>query len=260
MKWKLAALAIVLLLVIPVLVVIYYRFDPELLIKLSFYLDLANPSMRIVKVQEGLRKEEVAEALFQKLDWNEEEKNAFVKLALAGKSAEGRYFPKTYLIHKDEDPAKIGEMMFTEHRKAVEKIKPKSVLNEENVLKIASIIQREAAGKQDMALISGILWNRIWNEMKLQVDATLQYAKGNEGNDWWPQVSGKDRKIRSPYNTYLHEGLPPSPISNPGQAALQAAYNPQKTNCLFFLHDKSRRIHCTRTYEEHKKNIELYLK
>ena len=260
MKWKLAVVAVVLLLAIPVLVVVYYRFDPGVLTKLSFYLSLANPSMRIVKVQEGLRKEEIAEALSEKLNWEEGDKIAFLEFSRGTTNPEGRYFPKTYLIHKDEEPAKVGDMMFTEHRKAIEKIKPKSVLNEENVLKIASIIQREAAGKQDMALISGILWNRIWNEMKLQVDATLQYAKGNEGNDWWPQVSGKDRKIRSPYNTYLHEGLPPSPISNPGQAALQAAYNPQKTNCLFFLHDKSRRIHCTRTYEEHKKNIETYLK
>ena len=96
--------------------------------------------------------------------------------------------------------------------------------------------------------------------MKLQVDATLQYAKGSVENDWWPQVSGKDRKIKSPYNTYLHDGLPPSPISNPGAAALYAAYNPQKTSCLFFLHDKNRQIHCTKTYEEHKKNIEIYLK
>ncbi|OGI91921.1 hypothetical protein A2933_01560 [Candidatus Nomurabacteria bacterium RIFCSPLOWO2_01_FULL_46_18] len=260
MRWKLAILALILVLAIPVIVVIYYKFNPELLAKLSFYIDLANPSMRIVRVQEGLRKEEVAETLFQKLDWNEEDKNAFVKLVLAGKSAEGRYFPKTYLVHKDAGPARVGEMMFVEFGKQVAKIKPKNILNEENVLKIASLIQREAAGKQDMALISGILWNRIWNEMKLQIDATLQYAKGNEENDWWPPVSGKDRKIKSPYNTYLNEGLPPSPISNPGSAAIAAAYNPQKTSCLFFLHDKNRKIHCTKTYEEHKKNIELYLK
>lgn len=260
MKLKLAILTLLLIAVIPVLIVIYYKFDPEVLTKLSFYLNLANPSMRIVKVQEGLRKEEVAEALFQKLDWEEGEKEAFVKLALAKKNPEGQYFPKTYLIHKDENPATVGNMMFTEHRKAVEKIKPKNILNEEMVLKIASIVQREAAGKQDMALISGILWNRIWNEMKLQMDATLQYAKGTEENDWWPRVTGADRKIKSLYNTYLYEGLPPSPISNPGPAALRAAYNPQKTSCLFFLHDKNRQIHCTKTYEEHKQNIEIYLK
>jgi len=259
--WKLATLALVLLVMIPVSVVIYYQFDPEVLTKLSFYINLANPSMRIVKINEGLRQEEVAEILFNKLDWPEESKVAFAKLALAGKQTEGRLFPKTYLIHKNEAPERIAEVMVKEFETESAKIvKPRSVLNEENVLKIASIIQREAAGRHDMALISGILWNRIWSEMKLQVDATLQYAKGSEENNWWPRVSGSDRKIKSLYNTYLHGGLPPTPIANPGKDALWAAYNPAKTSCLFYLHDKNRGIHCTKTYEEHQKNIELYLK
>src|SRR3989344_2749437 len=151
MKWKLAILAIILLAAVPVLTVFYYRFDPEVLTRLSFYVGLANPSMRIVKINEGLRKEEVAEALFKKLNWSEEDKESFAKLALAGKNAEGRFFPKTYLIHKDEEPERIAEVMFAEYQKATQKIKPKSVLNDENVLKIASIIQREAGGKSDMA-------------------------------------------------------------------------------------------------------------
>ena len=260
MKWKLGILALILIAAIPVMAVIYYKFDPELLSKLSFYIDLANPSMRIVKINEGLRREEIAETIVKKLNWGEGDKLAFLEFSRGTKNPEGQYFPKTYLIHKDEEPAKVGDMMFSEYRKTVEKIKPVNVLNEENVLKIASLVQREAAGAHDMALISGILWNRIWNEMKLQVDATLQYAKGSEETAWWPQVSGTDRKIKSPYNTYLNEGLPPTPIANPGKAALYAAYHPQKTSCLFYLHDRNRQIHCTRTYEEHKKNIETYLK
>ncbi len=96
--------------------------------------------------------------------------------------------------------------------------------------------------------------------MKLQIDATLQYAKGSEEDGWWGKVNSVDRKIDSSYNTYLHEGLPPGAIANPGLAAIAAAYNPAKTSCLFYLHDKNRQIHCARTYEEHKKNIEIYLK
>jgi UPF0755 protein len=94
----------------------------------------------------------------------------------------------------------------------------------------------------------------------LQIDATLQYAKGSEENGWWGQVTPGDTKIKSFYNTYLYAGLPPGAIANPGLAAISAAYNPQKTNCLFYLHDKNRKIHCAVTYEEHKKNIETYLK
>ena len=109
-----------------------------------------------------------------------------------------------------------------------------------------------------MNLISGIIWNRIFKGMKLQIDATLQYAKGSEEAGWWREVTSEDKKIKSSYNTYLHIGLPPSAIANPGLNAITAAYNPQKTKCMFYLHDKNRNIHCAVTYEEHKKNIEKY--
>lgn len=239
--------------------VFYYKFDPALLAKLSFYVNLANPSMRIVKVQEGLRKEEVAQVMLDKLDWTEKDKQDFINSV----NVEGHYFPKTYLIHKDEDPKAVEETMSDEFRQQVSKIKkPKSkqIISEDTAVKIASIIQREASGKNDMALISGIIWNRIFNGMKLQIDATLQYAKGNEEDGWWEEVTSVDKKIKSSYNTYLYEGLPPGAIANPGLAAINAAYNPQKTSCLFYLHDDNRRIHCAKTYEEHKKNIDIYLK
>ena len=241
----------------------YYHIDFAELSTLSFYEDLANPSIRIVRVPEGLRKEEIADVMAGKLGWDESEKEKFINihLALGAENLEGHYFPKTYLLPKDEDSVGVSAAMFHEFSKATEKVaKPASarVLNDETVLTVASIIQREAAGKEDMKLISGIIWNRIFKGMKLQVDATLQYAKGSEEDGWWTDVQPKDKKINSPYNTYLHADVPPSPIANPGVAAISAAYNPQKTSCLFYLHDKNRRIHCSATYEGHMKNIEKY--
>jgi len=109
-----------------------------------------------------------------------------------------------------------------------------------------------------MKLISGIIWNRIFSGMKLQMDATLQYAKGNKKDGWWRKVTSRDKRIKSSYNTYLYKGLPPGAIANPGLSAINAAFNPQKTNCIFYLHDRNRRIHCTRTYKEHKRNIKKY--
>ena len=215
--------------------------------------------MRIVRVEEGLRKEEIAQVVANKLDWGEQEKENFINSA----NIEGHYFPKTYLIYKDENPPEIVAMMLDEFNKATSKVKkPKSkqIINENTALKIASIIQREAAGKKDMNLISGIIWNRIFEGMKLQIDATLQYAKGSEEDGWWEPIVPEDKKIKSSYNTYLYVGLPPGAIANPGLDAITAAFNPQKTNCLFYLHDRNRKIHCTKTYEEHKKNIEIYLK
>ncbi len=246
-------------------VFIYYKFDSELLARLSFYVDLANPSVRIVRINEGLRKEQIAEIIADKLAWSEEEKNNFVNahIALNSTDLEGRYFPKTYLLNKDEDPIGASEIMleeFTKQTSKIKKTKQSEIINQDTALKIASLIQREAAGPEDMNLISGIIWNRIFSDMKLQIDATLQYAKGSEEDGWWRQVSPEDKKIDSEYNTYKYKGLPPSAIANPGLAAIAAAYNPATTKCMFYLHDKNRKIHCAVTYEEHKKNIEKYYK
>lgn len=246
-------------------IIFYYGFSPDVLAKLSFYIDLANPSVRIVRVQEGLRKEEIAEVMADKLGWGEKEKLDFINihLALNTENLEGRYFPKTYLINKDDGPTEVTQTMFAEFSKQTEKIKKpnsKEIINQDAIIKIASIIQRESNGKEDMKLISGIIWNRIFDGMKLQMDATLQYAKGSEEDGWWGKVSAEDKKIQSTYNTYMHTGFPPGAIANPGLAAIDAAYNPQKTDCIFYLHDKNRKIHCSKTYEEHKKNIEKYYK
>src|SRR3989338_9094536 len=93
MRWKLAIPALILVLAIPVIDVIYYKFNPELLAKLSFYIDLANPSMRIVRVQEGLRKEEVAESVLQRKDGNVEDRMASIEQALDGMGTAGKFSP-----------------------------------------------------------------------------------------------------------------------------------------------------------------------
>lgn len=261
MKVKVSIFLIIMALMSFVGIVYYYGFEWNNLLSLAFYENLANPSMRIVKVQEGFRKEEVADTLALKLGWNNSEKKEFLNapLALGKTDLEGYYFPKSYLIHKDTDPVSVTQLMVKEFNKETKDIKKSKnkIINQDTALKVASIIQREAAGKGDMRLISGILWNRLFKGMKLQVDATLQYAKGNE-NDWWPEVKSKDKNIKSPYNTYMHADLPPTPISNPGLAAIQAAYNPLTTNCLFFIHDKKGNIHCSATYAQHLKNIDKY--
>ena len=238
-------------------------FDPESLSKLSFYFDLANPSVKVVRVEEGLRKEEIAELVGDQLGWSPLERNMFINAHLAFNTydREGRYFPKTYLLKKDERPTNVSKVMFEEFEKETNKIKSKysaEVLNEETIVRIASIIQREAAGKHDMRLVSGIIWNRLWDGMKLQMDATLQYAKGNEEDGWWNKVYSEDKYIDSDYNTYQNKGLPPGAIANPGKAAIEAAYNPQQTSCMFYLHDKKGRIHCSETYTDHKANIRRY--
>lgn len=261
MKWRTVIILLTISLTSFIGLIWHYNFEYKELANLSFYENLANPSMRIIRISEGLRKEEVANIISKKLNWSEKDENKFLNtnLAYAQENLEGKYFPKTYMIHKDSEPEMVSKTMTDEFRKRVKAVKkPKSALivNENVVLIVASMIQREAGGKSDMKLISGIIWNRVFDGMKLQIDATLQYAKGNE-DKWWPRVEPKDKKIKSPYNTYMYD-MPPSPISNPGIAAIEAAYNPQKTSCMFYLHDKKRNIHCAKTYEQHKRNIERY--
>jgi UPF0755 protein len=177
---------------------------------------------------------------------------------------EGVYFPDTYLIPVDEnglDTAKRMRIRFNEKFEGYpEKFAEKDVLWTTG-LKVASIIQREAAGRQDMALISGVIWNRLLKDQPLEIDATVQYARENTGSGWWAPIKASDiDDIDSAYNTYKNEGLPPTPISNPGIDAIEAALNPEETDCFYYLHDNDRQIHCAETLEEHEENIEEYLR
>lgn len=223
-----------------------------------------DPYMKWVVIPEGLRKEEIAELLSKTLGWTEEEKNKWINTytAMDYDYTEGVYFPDTYLIPADESPLDVAKRLRT---KFEEKFAPfaaeavKEDIKWTTLLKLASIVQREAIGKEDMPLVAGILWNRLLKNMRLEVDATLQYSRGDTGDGWWAPITPAEKQIDSPYNTYKNTGLPPHPISNPGLEAIEAALNPASTTCLYYLHDKSGQIHCSNTYEEHKQNIEEYL-
>ncbi len=224
------------------------------------------PYMEWVTVPEGLRKEEIADILGETLGWTDQEKSDWINKYTAMKydEIEGVYFPDTYLLPKDETGLQIADRLQTKFNEKFQPYADKFV--KENIkwttaLKVASLVQREAADKTDMPLIAGILWNRLLNNppMRLEIDATVQYALGKSGN-WWPKIKPADYKTDSPYNTYLNKGLPPHPICNPGINAIDAVLNPAKTDCLYYLHDADREIHCAVTYDEHLQNIEKYLK
>ena len=96
--------------------------------------------------------------------------------------------------------------------------------------------------------------------MALQVDATVQYLVGKPNNWWKKELTKQDLAVNSPYNTYLHPGLPPQPIANPGLAALQAAVNPASTNYLYYVSDSSGYNHYAEDLTGHQANIAQYLK
>jgi UPF0755 protein len=224
----------------------------------------SEPYMKWIVIPEGLRKEEIGEILAEELGWNEEQKSDWTGkyTAMQYDYVEGVYFPDTYLIPKDEAGLQIAQRFID---KFSEKFAPyadkfiKENIKWTTALKIASLVQREAAGKNDMPLIAGILWNRLLKGMKLEVDATVQYARGKTENGWWSAIKPEDKAIDSPYNTYLYKGLPPHPICNPGLDAIDAVLNSAETECLYYLHDENRQIHCAETYDQHRKNIEQFL-
>lgn len=223
----------------------------------------ADPEVKFIKINPGMRKEEIASLVGNKLAWNDLEQKNFLNVNNLVKTtnAEGYYYPDTYLLSTKSSGYEVGKIMINRFNDEVMSRYASStekVIDVNTAMKIASIIQREAAGKSDMRLISGVVWNRMFKNMSLDMDATLQYVKGNEKDGWWPKIVSEDKFIPSPYNTYKNKGLTPTPISNPQFAAIEAALNPKKTSCLFYLHDKYRRIHCSATYKEHVQNIIRY--
>lgn len=221
------------------------------------------PDLVWVKIREGLRKEQIGEILGENLKWNQEQLEQWNKVNQENEDYwEGVYFPDTYLLPKDETVKQIANRFLNHFNEKTGPLLPQFA--EKNIkwttgLKIASLIQREAGGKEDMPLIAGVIWNRLEKGMKLQIDATMQYTRGKINGNWWAPVNLKEQDSDSPYNTYLYKGLPPTPISNPGLNAIEAVLNPEETDCLFYLHDRSRQIHCSQTYEEHLENIKKYL-
>ena len=224
-----------------------------------------DPYMKWVVIPEGLRKEEIADILSQTLGWTAEEKNKWINTytALDFDYIEGVYFPDTYLIPINEAPLDVAKRLrakFEEKFVPYAKEAVKQNIKWTTVIKLASIVQREAANKNDMPLVAGILWNRLFKNMILEVDSTLQYIRGDTGKGWWAPITVADKQIDSPYNTYKNIGLPPHPISNPGIEAIQASLYPATTTCLYYLHDSAGAIHCSDTYEGHLENIKKYLK
>ncbi len=215
-----------------------------------------------VTVLEGWRKEEVVESLASQ-NLSEFDPEEFLKLA---ETSEGKLFPDTYLVPKEITANSMHSLLInTFNRKVVnglEKEIAASPRRFDDVLIMASLIEREARDYEQMRHVAGILWNRIDIGMALQVDATLQYAKGYDSVEqkWWPSPTAADKQRPSLYNTYLNPGLPPQPIANPGLSAIKAALDPLDVDDLFYLHDGAGNMYFARTLEGHNANVNKYLR
>lgn len=153
----------------------------------------------------------------------------------SGTTLEGMLFPATYeVIPKMKARAFVARQLtaFAENFAKVDMTRAlKAKLTPYDVVIIAAMIDREALVPAERPLVAAVIWNRLRIDMLLQIDATIQYALGKTR----PVLTYDDLKIDSPYNTYKHPGLPPTPISNPGLAALQAAAAPANVDYLYYV-------------------------
>ncbi|MDO8489916.1 MAG: endolytic transglycosylase MltG [bacterium] len=176
-----------------------------------------------------------------------------------GQSLEGFLFPDTYRVFRDAAPSDVIEKMLMQFNKKFpiglrEEARQKGLTLHE-VVTLASILEREVRSDLDRARVADIFYRRMEKGMPLQADSTVNYVTGKNT----PSVSGVDLAIDSPYNTYKHKGLPPTPISNPGLASLVASLHPEKNAYWFFLTPKDGTVIYSKTFEEHVRNKRRYL-
>lgn len=212
-----------------------------------------------VTIIEGLRKEEIAQIFSKELNLPESE---FIKIA-----KEGYLFPDTYLIPKNATIKTVIAILTknfnSKYNQALQKKAKEKGLTDEEVIILASLVEREAKFNEDRPLVASVILNRLKNQMKLDIDATVQYALGYQSDEktWWKKnLTKEDLEIDSPYNTYKYPGLPPTPICNPGLASIKAILEAPETDYFYYLSDKFGKIHFAKTLDEHNQNIRKYLR
>ncbi|WP_039765374.1 endolytic transglycosylase MltG [Caldicellulosiruptor sp. F32] len=164
---------------------------------------------------------------------------------------EGFLYPDTYEIYVGESERDIIKRMLNRFLEVYNSIKHKKTtqLDDIQTVILASIVEKEAKKDFERPIIAGVFLNRLNQGIKLESCATVEYILPFHKE----VLSYEDIKIRSPYNTYLYKGLPPSAVCNPGKESLLAALDPQKTDYLFFVAKKDGSHIFSRTYEEHLK-------
>ena len=185
-----------------------------------------------ITLREGINKEEMAKILADKIKGFD--KDLFLK---DERSKEGYLFPDTYFFYSLSTTDEILNEINADFTKRLESIKSEietSGKSLDDIIIMASILEKEASGKEDIGVISGILWKRIKLGMPLQVDVAPK--------------------------TYDEAGLPKTPIGNPGLVAIKAALNPLASPYLFYLHDDTGQVHYAVDFSEHRSNIARYLK
>lgn len=218
-----------------------------------------------VTLPEGWRLEEMAdefESVFTSrgADFSREQ---FLALS-AGK--EGYLFPDTYLIPLSADEETIVSILENTFASKVTDAMRQEIARSgrtlDQIVTMASLIEREARSPEVRKMVSDILWRRVDSDWALNVDATLQYIHGYDVQEktWWSTPLSQYKEIQSPYNTYLLPGLPVGPISSVSLSSLEAAIYPTSNPYWFYITDNDGVMRYGITLEEHNSNVQKYLR
>lgn len=236
---------------------------------------------RVITIPEGWGVRDIAEYFTENSVAPQDE---FLRLAGAGGAAhfrgdfsfladapqiaglEGYLFPDTYRIFRDATSKDIIIKMLANFDKKLTPDLREEITRRKktifDIVRMASLIEKEVISDEDRAIVSGILWKRLRLGIPLQVDATVVYANQLTTDNQQPttRITTEDTKIDSPYNTYKYYGLPPGPIANPGISAIRAAIEPKESEFLYYLSAPDGRTIFSRTLHEHNAAIKKYLK
>ena len=173
---------------------------------------------------------------------------------------EGYLFPSTYLIPTGDSPDQVTKILVDQFHKELPRdaaARAKALgRTVPEVIVIASLIEREGKADEDRPVIASVIYNRLRQGMPLEVDASIEYTFA-EHHD---VITKRDLEIDSPYNTYRHTGLPPTPIASPGKASLDAAFRPATTDYLYYVAKPDGHSAFAKTLQEHNANVARYLK
>ncbi len=175
---------------------------------------------------------------------------------------EGYLFPETYFIPWGVDEVYVAGEMIRMFHQQTDSIWPEDIidgLSRYEIVKLASIVEAETGIKDERRLVASVYVNRMRKKMKLDADPTVIYGLGGLDRPLWT----KDLRKDTPYNTYMHRGLPPTPINSPGLASLRAALDPEQSEYYYFVADETGGHVFSRTNAEHnraKERIKAALK
>lgn len=226
-----------------------------------------SPSMAVIEIAEKMFLGEVAKERITLIEgWTLKDISDYLRekgievTEEIDKNLEGYLFPDTYEISSEDAAEDIVEMMRNNFDKKVNRELREEIASQgkslNDIVIMASLIEKEVRTYGDKQIVSGLLWKRIKSGMPLQVDATVSYITGRKTT----RLTKEELAIDSPYNTYKYRGLPIGPICNPGLESIMAAAYPVETSYWFYLSTPEGETIFSRNLAEHNKAIQKYLK